>query len=111
MMDELTWMEYEKRVRDGAPVLIVVGATEQHGPHLPLGTDAFQVTAIARRVAERAGAIVAPPITYGYKSQPKGGGGQGFVGTTSVDAQTLIWLVRDLTREFLRHGVRRLMFI
>lgn len=111
MMDELTWMEYEERVRQGAPVLIVAGSIEQHGPHLPLGTDVFQGMAIARGVAERTGGIVAPPITYGYKSQPKSGGGQTFSGTTSLDAQTLVWLVRDLIREFLRHGVRRLIFV
>ncbi|MGQ0571786.1 MAG: creatininase [Armatimonadota bacterium] len=111
MMDELTWIEYAERVRQGAPVLVVAGSTEQHGPHLPLGTDVFQGVAIARAVAERTGGIMAPPITYGYKSQPKSGGGQSFVGTTSLDAQTLVWLVRDLIREFFRHGVRHLVFI
>lgn len=111
MMDELTWMEYEELVRRGAPLLLVVGSTEQHGPHLPLGTDVFQGVAIARAVAERTGGIVAPPITYGYKSQPKSGGGESFTGTTSLDAQTLITLVRDILRAFLRHGVRHFVFI
>src|SRR5437867_290624 len=111
MMDELTWREYEERIRKGAPLLLIAGATEQHGPHLPLGTDVFQVLAIAREVAERTNGVVAPPIIYGYKSQPKGGGGQSFVGTTSLDGQTLTLLVRDLVREFLRHGVRHLVFI
>lgn len=111
MMDELTWMEYTERIAMGAPVLVVAGATEQHGPHLPLGTDVFQGMAIAREVAKRTEGCVAPPIAYGYKSQPKSGGGQSFVGTTSLDGQTLTLLVRDLIREFLRHGVRRLVFI
>lgn len=111
MMDELTWVEYAQRIAMGAPVLVVAGATEQHGPHLPLGTDVFQGMAIAREVARRTEGFVAPPITYGYKSQPKSGGGQSFVGTTSLDGQTLTLLVRDLIREFLRHGVRRLVFI
>jgi creatinine amidohydrolase len=111
MMEELTWVDYEERVRAGAPLFLVSGSTEQHGPHLPLGTDVFQAMAIARAVAERIGGIVAPPITYGYKSQPKTGGGQSFAGTTSLDGQTLVWLVRDLLREFLRHGVRRLVIV
>jgi creatinine amidohydrolase len=111
MMDELTWIEYKERIRKGAPVLVIAGATEQHGPHLPLGTDVFQVLDIARKVAERTNGIVAPPIIYGYKSQPKGGGGQSFVGTTSLDGHTLTLIVRDLVREFLRHDVRHLVFI
>ena len=111
MMDELTWQDYAQRVQRGSPVLIVAGSTEQHGPHLPLGTDVIQGMAIARAIAERTGGIVAPPIAYGYKSQPKSGGGESFVGTTSLDAQTLIWLVHDIIRAFARHGVRRLVFI
>jgi creatinine amidohydrolase len=111
LMDELTWSEYADRIQKGSPLFVVVGSTEQHGPHLPLGTDVFQGMAIARAVAERTGSIIAPPITYGYKSQPKSGGGEGFAGTTSLDGQTLTLLVRDLIRAFLRHGARRLVFV
>ncbi|MDQ7827529.1 MAG: creatininase [Armatimonadota bacterium] len=111
MMDELTWVEYQERVRAGAPLFLVAGSTEQHGPHLPLGTDVFQAVAVARAAAERVGGIVAPPLAYGYKSQPKSGGGQQFPGTTSLDGQTLVAVVRDLLREFLRHGVRRIVVV
>ncbi|OFV84821.1 MAG: creatininase [Acidobacteria bacterium RBG_16_64_8] len=111
MMDELTWPEYQERVRNGIPVFLVVGSTEQHGPHLPLGTDVFQGLAIARAAAERTGGIVAPSLAYGYKSQPKSGGGESFAGTTSLDAQTLLLQVRDVLRALLRHGNRRLVLI
>lgn len=111
MMEELSWVEYQEKIKLGAPVILAAGATEQHGPHLPLGTDVMQVLSIAREVSGKTGAIVAPPLSYGYKSQPKGGGGQSFVGTTSLDGQTLIFLVRDVLRELLRHGVRRILVI
>ncbi|WP_255969945.1 creatininase family protein, partial [Klebsiella pneumoniae] len=65
------------------------GATEQHGPHLPLGTDALLASAISAEVAARVGGLVAPALSYGYKSQPKCGGGQHFCGTTSLDGATL----------------------
>ena len=42
----------------------------QHGPHLPLGVDAYIATGVAERVAQRVGALVAPTINYGYKSVP-----------------------------------------
>ncbi|HBY97374.1 MAG: creatininase [Ardenticatenaceae bacterium] len=106
-MDELTWAEYHRKVEAGAPVILVCAATEQHGPHLPLGTDVMQAREIAERAAETVGAVVAPPLPYGYKSQPMSGGGQSFPGTTSLDGETLILLVRDILSEFIRHGVRR----
>ena len=111
-MAEMSWMEYRERVAtEDAVVLLPAGALEQHGPHLPLGTDAILATEMARRVAERLDAVVAPALTYGYKSQPRTGGGNHFCGTTSVDGETLSATVRDLIREFSRHGARRVAVI
>jgi creatinine amidohydrolase len=76
-----------------------------------LGTDALLATAVAESVAESVSGLVAPTLSYGFKSQPKCGGGQHFVGTTSLDAQTLIANVRDTVREFARHGVRKLVLV
>ncbi len=111
-MNELSWVDYQQRIeRDAPPVLLPVGALEQHGPHLPLGTDAMLSTAVAADAARRVGALVAPALSYGYKSQPKCGGGNHFCGTTSVDAATLIGSTRDAVREFARHGVKRLVIV
>ncbi len=111
-MNQLSWTDYEARIqRDHPPVFLPVGATEQHGPHLPLGTDALLSTAVAFDTASLVGGLVAPTLSYGYKSQPKCGGGQHFCGTTSVDAATLIGSVRDAVREFARHGVTRLVVV
>jgi creatinine amidohydrolase len=111
-MNRMSWLEYRERVTASkAPVFLPVGALEQHGPHLPLGTDALLATAIATGAAAALGGIVAPALSYGYKSQPKCGGGQHFCGTTSLDAATLIGLVRDTIREFVRHGVERLVLV
>jgi creatinine amidohydrolase len=112
MMNRLTWVEYQGRVREErAPLLLPVGALEQHGPHLPLGTDAILSAAVAEGAARMIGGIVAPALAYGYKSQPKCGGGQHFPGTTSLDAQTLAHTVRDTVREFARHGVEKLVIV
>src|ERR1700730_7149827 len=107
-MGRMSWTQYRERIQDKAPVFLPVGALEQHGPHLPLGTDALLATAIAVGAATAVGGIVAPALCYGYKSQPKCGGGQHFCGTTSLDAATLIGQIRDAIREFVRHGVERL---
>jgi creatinine amidohydrolase len=111
-MSELSWVDYQARVqRDQPAVFLPVGALEQHGPHLPLGTDGLLASAVAADAARRVGGLVAPTLSYGYKSQPKCGGGQHFCGTTSVDAATLIGQVRDAVREFARHGVTRLVVL
>jgi creatinine amidohydrolase len=110
-MDNMSWIEYENRVKAGAVVFLPCGATEQHGPHLPLGTDALLASAISEDVAFAINGIVAPALSYGYKSQPKCGGGQHFCGTTSVDGATLTAVVRDAVREFHRHGVKRLVLV
>ena len=111
-MNRMSWVQYRERVSTtNAPVFLPVGALEQHGPHLPLGTDAMLATGIAAGAAAAVGGIVAPALSYGYKSQPKCGGGQHFCGTTSLDAATLIGQVRDTIREFVRHGVERLVLV
>ena len=111
MMQELPWPAYRELIRGGAPVLLPVGATEQHGPHLPLGTDAMLVGELCRRAAGVAGAVVAPTLAYGAKSQCRSGGGNHFVGTTSLDGTTLIGAVRDIVCELARHGCRKLAVV
>jgi creatinine amidohydrolase len=110
LMQELTWPEYAARVGE-AIVILPVGSTEQHGPHLPLGTDAIQVEYAAVRVAEQLGGIVAPTINYGYRSAPKSGGGEIFPGTTSLSGATMVGLVRDILRAFIRHGAKRIVVL
>jgi creatinine amidohydrolase len=110
-MAELSWPEYAAKLAAGAPVFLALGATEQHGPHLPLGVDVVLPTAVCERVARILGGIVAPTIPYGYKSQPRSGGGQGFPGTTSLDAQTLALVLRDVIRDLGHDGVKRLVLV
>jgi creatinine amidohydrolase len=108
-MAELSWPEFEAKMAAGAPVIIPLGATEQHGPHLPLGVDVYLPTGVAERVAQDVGAIVAPTLPYGYKSQPRSGGGEVFPGTLGLDAQTFSLVLRDVIRGLGYHGARRIV--
>lgn len=109
---DLTWTEYGERVRGGAtPVLLPVGALEQHGPHLPMNCDTLIPTEVCTRVAGKTDLLVAPPLSYGYKSQPKSGGGNHFPGTTSLDGSTLVMMTRDIVKELARHGVRKVAVV
>lgn len=108
LMSELTWVEYREKVKDSV-ILLPVGSTEQHGYHLPLGVDYYQINELSKLVAKEIEGIVAPAIPYGYKSLPHSGGGQIFTGTTSLSAQTLIMLVKDILKELFRHGARKIV--
>jgi creatinine amidohydrolase len=91
------WAECED-----VPVLLVpVGATEQHGPHLPLGTD----TAIAAAVAARSGLPTAPALPYGASGEH-----EGFPGTVSIGTETLAAVVVELGRSACRFA-RRLVLV
>lgn len=115
-MDRVPWTRYRDRVAAGALAIVPCGATEQHGPHLPLGVDQLLAAAtavdVARAlVAQGRDCLVTPTLSFGYKSQAKMGGGQCFCGTTSLDASTLIHQVRDVLRELHRHGHRRVVIL
>ena len=75
MMEQMSWPEFRDQVAKNPVVFLPCGATEQHGPHLPLSVDALMSAAVAREVAEEVGGIVAPTLHFGYKSMPKSGGG------------------------------------
>lgn len=79
-------------------VLIPVGSTEQHGPHLPLDTDTRVAVAVARGAAARhgGGAVVAPPVAYGSSGEHHGFAGTASIGTT-VLTTLLVELVRSIT--------------
>jgi creatinine amidohydrolase len=111
-MEDLDAFTYRERLASGDRLVIVpVGAVEQHGPHLPLTTDALLARALSGHLAEAVGGLVAAPIAYGYKSQQRSGGGNHLGGTTSLDATTMIAIARSLTHEFARHGAERLVFV
>lgn len=107
LMEELTWYEYAERIRRDL-IILPIGSTEQHGPHLPLGTDAIQIMSFSKLAAERVNGIVAPLLSYGYKSQPKSGGGANFPGTTCLGAEALMFVVRDILKEFIRQGAKKI---
>ncbi len=115
LIDAFTYREW---AAGDSVVLIPVGAFEQHGPHMPLGTDAMLSTAMARGAANKinhaAGRLVAgvaQTFTYGYKSQQKSGGGNHLPGTISLDADALIAISRTVARGFLEQGVSHVVFV
>ncbi|MGW4092426.1 mycofactocin biosynthesis peptidyl-dipeptidase MftE [Nocardia sp. NPDC004750] len=94
MLADLTWPEAGARATAGAILAVAVGATEQHGPHLPLSTDTDIAAALcARLAAARADVLAGPAIPYGASGEHAG-----FPGTLSVGQAALELLVVELCR-------------
>lgn len=86
-LGERVWTEVER-----ATVLVPVGSLEQHGPHLPLDTDARIAAAVARRAAEPT-MLLAPPLAYGASGEH-----EGFAGTLSIGHAALRAVLVELGR-------------
>ncbi len=104
--ENLTMPGFEALRGQTGTVILPVGSLEEHGPHLPLGTDTLHALELARRVAQRRPVLVAPPLFYGMCRSTSE-----HPGTVSLTGDTLRRLLTDLGREFYRHGLRNLVFI
>lgn len=105
-LGEMTNPEVIAFLEQHQTVIIPTGAVEQHGPHGPLLTDVLIPTEIARRVAPRIGAVVAPPINYAL-SYPH----VGFPGMMHIRIPTFMALVEDLCMSFAASGFKRIIFL
>jgi len=105
-LGEMTTLEVEAFLKGHDTVVVPVGSTEQHGPHGPLLTDALVATEVARRIAPRIGAVVAPTVGYGL-SYPH----VGFTGLVHIRIPTFMALIEDLCASLATAGFRRIAFL
>src|SRR3954454_13005620 len=95
-----------EQLREAAPeslAVIPLGATEQHGPHLPTGTDYFTVESLAREAAtiasEHAPIIVTPALPFGSSDHHFV-----FGGTLSLSTETYYRVLRELVESLVTDG-------
>jgi len=91
---------------EASVVLLPTGATEQHGPALPLGTDFMTARALARDVGDRDDVVVLPAIPVGVSDHHRQ-----FDGTLRVDPDVFEWYVRDVLESAASHGVDRAVIV
>jgi creatinine amidohydrolase/Fe(II)-dependent formamide hydrolase-like protein len=106
---ELTWPEAQERFQQVDIALLPVGSIEQHGPHLPLDTDAFDANYLALRVTEACSdpkPLVLPNIPYGVSYHH-----DEFKGTVSISNDTLAKLVYDIGISVSHNGIKKLVII
>jgi creatinine amidohydrolase len=99
-LDRMTWREVRAEQERGRDTVVVAfGATEQHGPHMPLATDALLGDHLARLVADSLDAFLAPTVRLGCSEHHLE-----FPGTLSLAEGTFGAIVSDLVRSFARGG-------
>lgn len=106
---EMTWPEIAEAAAAGAILVIPSGSIEQHGHHLPAGTDTLISEGIVRRFMAAAGGrrmVMAPPIRYTYAKL-----NTAYAGTVNLSGPTLIAFAHDLFAEFLRQGFRKILLL
>ena len=106
---ELSWPDAADRLAVVDTALLPVGAIEQHGPHLPLDTDAFDADHLARSIAAGCSdpkPLVLPLVAYGVSYHH-----EAFKGTISINNDTLANLVYDIGISVAKNGIRKLVII
>lgn len=99
-MEALPGEVAQTRLRESAMAILPLGAMETHGPHLPLGTDNYIAARVARKVAERVGAVLLPVLPYGQVWSL-----YGFPGTLSVPDSALVAMLAGIGRSLRDLGV------
>ncbi|MEN3331142.1 MAG: creatinine amidohydrolase [Blastocatellia bacterium] len=102
----LTWKEADEAIGRGAVMILPIGSTEAHGPHLPLATDVIISEEMSRRAAgklEEQGinAFVLPPLAYSVTDFSSD-----FAGTISIRKATATLLIRDICTSLYKQGAR-----
>lgn len=106
-MQELTRRDIEEYLEQESPtVLVPIGATEQHGVHLPLGVDTYQAIDVAEGIAEAADVLVTPPIWYGDSSHH-----MAFAGTISLSGETVVTVLMEIYESLITHGFENILTI
>lgn len=106
------WTEIERAAEQGYLAVLPLGSVEQHGPMIPVGCDlliaASRCLEAARIAREKHGvnSLVLPPVPYGCAAHHTD-----FAGTVSLEIELYIRLIKNLLREVVRPGFRRVVLV
>lgn len=109
LLEHLNWKQARVRFKEVDVALLPVGSIEQHGPHLPLDTDAFDAYFLAKRVAaacSRPRPLVLPLISYGVSYHH-----EDFSGTLSISPETLAQMTYEIGMNAARQGIAKLVIL
>lgn len=107
-MSDMTSREFAKASPSIRLALVPIGATEQHGPNLGLGTDYVIAHRFCQRIAQaiHPKAVVLPPVPLGLSYHH-----MGFPGTLSFSPETLTAVCMDIARSLKKQGISHVLFV
>jgi creatinine amidohydrolase len=106
MLDSVTMEEFASGLEKSRTVILPCGSLEEHGSHLPLGTDTWHAVELARLVAEKIFVWVAPPVPYGLcRSSSQ------HPGTVSIKGTTLRLLIQDIVCGLYLNGLKNVLVL
>lgn len=105
-LPHMTWPEVEEFLERSDMVILPVGSVEQHGLHLPLGTDFLNGVERAKLVAQRTDVLVAPILLPGQSPYH-----MEFPGTITLSAETLQRVYVEAAQSLIRHGFKRFLIL
>jgi creatinine amidohydrolase len=106
-LQENTWQDLaELRQRAKNVIIIPVGSTEQHGNHLPLGTDTMVAMMLAEDAAASAEVVVAPPLWFGWSPHH-----MVLPGTITIRPEVLVEVLFDVIESLHKHGFAKFVVI
>jgi creatinine amidohydrolase len=107
-IDEMNWQDIGEAIDQGFKTVVIgIGSTEQHGPHLPLQTDSLLGDIIANKVAKQLhNALQAPTIRVGCSDHHLA-----FPGTISCRKTTLKAIIHDYVDSLAKHGFRNIVLL
>ncbi len=105
-MSFMTQMEIGQAIAEKRAVIVPTGATEAHGPHMPTDTDTHQVEHVAILLAEKIGALVAPPVAYGISKTF-----EFFPGTISLSIPTYQLMMFEIGSALVKQGFEHVILL
>ena len=106
--EELTSPEVAALDRDETVFILPLGSVEQHGNHMPVGTDTLLAHSVSLAAAERSvgETAVLPPPWYGFSAHH-----MRFPGSITLKAETLMAVAEDIVGSLVAHGFRRILIV
>lgn len=105
VLQELSWPDVEAYLEKNDMVIFPLGSTEQHGLHLPLGTDHYEALEISKMISSQTGVLVASSLFSGYSVYHSG-----FPGTLSLKPETMEQVLFECTESLIKCGFKRILF-
>lgn len=106
-LDELSWVDVAAHIARDPRLIVPVGALEQHGPHLPLGTNVLIARRVAVDLSQEFNVLRAPTIYYGVNVK----GAQNYAGTATLRQKTLQRSLNELLATWEAHGINEFIAI